>query len=108
MPGAKAAAEYLDWAIREGKLRPDSPIHIVDIEAEQKKRTKNDGPQPKTKFAIETDAPEVYARMNREKDRIIKRVGNKAVAVDLLARAWETLSDQIIDRIMASEEGNRA
>jgi len=26
----------------------------------------------------------------------------------LLARAWETLSDQIIDRIMASEEGNRA
>jgi len=102
MPSKRAAIDWLKFECDNG--RGDEPCHVIDIKKEQKARINNDGPQPKTKFAIETDSPDVYSRMNREKDRVIKRVGNKAVAVDLLARAWETLTDQVLDRILASEE----
>jgi hypothetical protein len=87
-------------------LKDDHVYHIIDVTDEQEKRVKNDGPQPKTRFQIELEDAELYRQWNMQKDRILKRVGNKAIALSLMHRAWsEALSDAEIDRIVAEEEG---
>ena len=104
MPSKRMAREYLEHEIREG--RGDEPCHIVDIFKEAKKRKENDGPQPKTRFQIELDDPELYCQWNEQKDRIIKRIHNKAIALDFMYRAWrDALADKEIDRMLAEEEG---
>lgn len=101
MPSKRAAAEYLKFEVEHG--RGDEPIHIVDIQKEQKKRIKN--PDKSTRFVLVCDTPEAYSAMHAERDRIIKRCGNKSVAISLMIRAWqEALSDQALDRILAQLE----
>jgi hypothetical protein len=86
--------------------RDTSEYHIVDHTKALREREKNDGPQPKTRFQIELDDPELYRRWNAAKDRIIKRCRNKAIALDLMHRAWcEALSDSELDKILAEIEG---
>jgi hypothetical protein len=97
------AKAYLDIEIREG--RGDEPCHIVDIQKEAKKRSENDGPQPKTRFQMECDDGEMYSSLNLEKDRIIKRARNKSVALSLMLLAWRRLTDPMIDKILAEYEG---
>lgn len=82
-----------------------SEFHIVDHTKALKERIQNDGPQPKTRFQIETDDPELYSELNREKDRIIKRCRNKSVALTFLLLGWRRLTDAIIDEVLAREEG---
>lgn len=83
-----------------------SEYHIVDHTKALKEREKNDGPQPKTRFQIELDDPELYSKWNHEKDRIIKRIRNKSIALTLMHRAWrEALSDGELDKILAEMEG---
>jgi hypothetical protein len=103
MPSKRAAIDWLKHEVSQG--RGNEPCHIVDIVKEQKARIKNEGPKPKTRFQMETDDASLYGQLNFEKDRVIKRVRNKAIAIDLLYRAWRALTDAVIDRIMASEEG---
>ena len=82
--------------------KDSSEYHIVDHTKALKEREKNDGLQPKTRFQIELDDPELYRVWNHEKDRIIKRVRNKSIALTLMHRAWrEALSDAELDKIMA-------
>jgi hypothetical protein len=84
----------------------DHVYHIVDITEEAEKRSKNDGPKPKTRFQIELDSAEFYRQWNSEKDRIVKRCGNKAIALDLMHRAWrDALSNSELDKILAAMEG---
>lgn len=88
------------------QCKPDENIHIVRLDEEARKRKENPGPHPKTRFQIELDDPELYSKWNVEKERIVKRCGNnKSIATDLMYRAWTMLTDAMIDRILASEEG---
>jgi hypothetical protein len=103
MPSVTMAIEYLKHL--ESKGRGNAPVHIVDIEEEAKARKQNDGPRPKTRFQIETDEPMLYAQLNDEKDRIISHVHNKSIALDLMLRAWQELTNARIDHLLALEEG---
>jgi hypothetical protein len=96
----KAAA--LDWLkdeVRKG--RGDESCHIVDVEADQRERIKNN--KRKTRFVLCTDDPDLCSRFEANKDRIFKRCGkNKSVMLSLMVKALEmALSDSEIDRIMA-------
>lgn len=103
MPSVSAAIEYLKTL--EGKGRGGEKCHIVLIEEEEKARAENKGPVPRTRFQIELDDPELYSRWHIEKDRILRRAGVKAVGLDLMYRAWTMLTDALIDKLLAEQEG---
>lgn len=104
MPSKRAAIEWLQHEVSKG--RGDEPVHLVDVRAEQRKRIQNDGPKPKTRFQIELGDPELYRQWNAEKDRILHHVKNKAIALDLMQRAWsDALSNPELDKILAALEG---
>jgi hypothetical protein len=94
--------EFFDQRVQKND---DHVYHIIDVTAEQEKRKKNDGPQPKTRVQFETDDPEMYRAFAAEKDRIVKRAGNKSIAMTLMLRAWQWMTDPIIDKLIADTEG---
>jgi hypothetical protein len=100
---AHAALEYFRQKVALGD---DHDFHIVDHTKERAEREKNDGPSPKTRFQIELDDPSLYRQWNHEKDRIITRCHNKAIALDFMYRSWrDALADGELDRMLADEEG---
>lgn len=100
MPRARAALLELQQGLSNGTVHPDEAIHIVFVEREQKKRISN--PEGSTRFVLVCDTPEAYSALHAERDRIMKKVVNKSVAIDLMTRAWrDGLSDVILDRILA-------
>jgi|SRR6516164_832536 len=99
MPNIDAAIEYLIHQRKQAGHGREM-VHLVMVEREQEKRIKN--PQASTRFVMVCDTPEAYSELHAEKDRIIKRVKNKSVAISLMIRAWrEGLSDVVLDKIMA-------
>jgi hypothetical protein len=74
-------------------------IHIVYVEREAKARAENAGPKPKTRFIFEVDSPEAYAELNRQKDRWLRVIVNKQVAISLLIDAWAKPSDEELRRM---------
>lgn len=95
-----------EFGRQKAALNDDHDYHIVDLTEQRKSQEKNDGEKPKTRFAIELDDAELYRLWNQEKNRIITRVHNKAMALDFMWRAWkEALADAELDRMMAEEEG---
>jgi hypothetical protein len=86
-------------------LNDDHVYHIIDVTEEQRKRIKNDGDKPKTRVQFETDDPEFYSAFAVEKDRIIKRAGNKTLALHMMLVAWRRMSNALIDELIAAEEG---
>lgn len=103
MPSKRMAIEWLNDEVRKG--RGDEPCHIVDITKEARARAENAGPKPKTRFQMETDDPELYRQFNIERSRIIKRTGNKSVALTLLLKSWQWMTDALIDKVLAEQEG---
>jgi hypothetical protein len=100
---AQTCLEYFRQKVARGDT---SEFHIVDHTKELRERELNDGPKPKTRFQIELDDPSLYCQWNHEKDRIIKRVHNKAIALDFMYRAWrDALADREIDRMLAEQDG---
>ena len=98
MPNVESAIEFLQFLRKHG--RGKELVHVVMVEEEQQKRVKN--PAASTRFVLVCDTPEAYSELHAEKDRIIKRVKNKSVAISLMIRAWrEGLSDVVLDKIMA-------
>lgn len=97
------AIEWLQHEVQEG--RGDEPCHVVDIRREQRERITNDGPKPKTRFQIELGDAELYSDWNKEKERIIHRAKVKAIGLDLMLKAWQMLSDPLIDKLLAEQEG---
>ena len=96
----KAAA--LDWLkdeVRKG--RGDESCHVVDVEADQRERIKNN--KRKTRFVLCTDDPDLCARLEFHKDRIFRKVKNKSIMLSLMERAWcDALSDTELDKICAA------
>lgn len=101
MPSKKVALEWLKSEVAHG--RGDESCHVVDVAKEQRERIKND--KRKTRFVLCCDDPDLCSRLEAEKDRIFKKVRNKAVMLSLMERAWsDALSDAEIDKIMAAME----
>ena len=103
MPSIDMGIEYLQQLRRQG--RGTEKIHIVLIEEEQKKRIKNEGPKPATKFVIETDSPEAYTELHKCKDFIIAHCKNKSVGITMMIWAWKQLDGPTLDKLMAAGEG---
>jgi len=79
--------------------RGDEKVHIVFIDEEARERIKNEAKgiiKPKTKFVFETDDADMYRRFNAEKDRWIRLIVNKSMAIALLCEAWENYTDDAI------------
>ena len=101
MPSKKAAAEWLAAEVAHG--RGDESCHVVDVAKEQRERIKND--KRKTRFVLCCDDPDLCSAFEAHKERIFRKVRNKAVMLTLWDRALgEALSDRELDRIMAAED----
>jgi hypothetical protein len=99
MPSKAAALEWLKSEVAHG--RGEDKCHVIDVTAEAKERIKNDKKQ--TRFVLACDTPEAFSALHFEWDRIVKRVGNKSVAITLVTRAWsEALANAEIDKLMAT------
>lgn len=83
------------------KGRGEEKCHVVLIEEEARKRKENSGPQPKTRFVMETDDPAMYSKFNELKDRWVANA-NKSVALSVMADRWD-LDEQTIRRICVDE-----
>lgn len=87
-----------------GKGNENEKIHITWVERDQKERIKNN--KRVTKFVLETKNPDVCSELHAEWERIIKRVHNKTLALELVVRSMrDALADGEIDRILAVMEG---
>jgi hypothetical protein len=84
----------LQWL--ESKGRGHEKAHVILIEEEAKKRQENTGDNPKTRFQLETDDPEMYSRFALQKDRWLRLIPNKSVAIDMMCRMWEEPKDDVI------------
>ena len=72
-------------------------IHIVRFDELAREREKNASqPKPKTIFRLNTHSGNLWFLFNKEKDRIIRRVGNLTIALDMMLRAWQELTDDKI------------
>ena len=90
----------------EEKGHGDEKVHVVFIEREAAERIANERKgivKPKTKFVFETDDPDMYSAFNFEKDRYIRCAVNKSVAVSLMLRCWQQLSDEAIRKLSEDE-----
>lgn len=103
MPDIEAVLEQCKYLIREGRGKEKG--HLLLIDADQKKRNENKGPKPKTKFGLQTDSPEAYSELNKCKDFVIRKCGNKSVAITLLIWAWRQLDERTINKLLAAGEG---
>lgn len=99
MPSKRAGAEWLKSEVEHG--RGEESCHVVDVAKEQRERIRND--KRKMRFVLNTDDPDLCSKFEEHKDRIFKRVHNKAIMLSLMEKAWgEALSDPELDRIMAA------
>jgi hypothetical protein len=90
--------------------RGDEKVHVVFIEQEAAERVANEAKgiqKPKTRFQMETDDPEMYSAFNAEKDRYIRCAVNKSVALSLMLRCWQQLSDEMIRTLAADEPAEK-
>jgi hypothetical protein len=101
VPSLRQAAERLKWEVEQG--HGDEKVHVVFVERDQAERIKND--KRKTRFVLCCDDPDLCAKFEAEKDRIFRKVKNKALMLTLMERAWEeALADAQLDKILAALE----
>jgi hypothetical protein len=94
--------EKLKFEVSKG--RGGERIHVTWVERDQADRIKNNNRV--TRFSLETKDPDLCAELHREWERVIKRVGNKSIALSLIHQAWrDALSDKVLDQILAQMEG---
>ena len=101
MGSVRAEYEKLKFEIAKG--RGEQKIHVTWVEKDQAERIKNNNRV--TRFQLETKDPDVCADLHREWERVIKRVGNKTISLELWVRTLrEGLSDATLDKILAALE----
>ena len=101
MGSVRAELEKLKFEIAQG--RGEQKIHVTWVEKDQAERIKNNNRV--TRFQLETKDPDVCADLHREWERVIKRVGNKTISLELWVRTLrEGLSDATLDKILAALE----
>ena len=101
MPSKRMALEWLRSEVEKG--RGEESCHVVDVAKEQRERIAND--KRKTRFVLCTDDPDLCSKFEAHKDRIFRKVKNKAIMLSLMEKAWgEALHDSELDRILAALE----
>jgi hypothetical protein len=100
---ATITEEILRLKSLENKGRGNEKCHVVLIEEEAKARAENAGPKPKTRFQWETDTAAGYAELNRGKDRIMRVIENKMVAISVAAYIWNKVSEDKLRQL--AEDG---
>lgn len=100
MPGLREVAERVNFLLREG-ADPERKCHFGLIDVEAKERKEN--PKGRTRFIMECDCADTYAAFNAEKDRYIEAAGNKSVALSIMLRCWQQLSDEVIRRLATDD-----
>lgn len=102
MPSKRMALEWLQSEVNHG--RGEESCHVVDVAKEQRERIKND--KRKTRFVLCCDDPDLCSKFEAHKDRIFKKVRNKAIMLSLMEKAFgEALADSELDKILAVMEG---
>lgn len=85
----------------------EEKVHVVFIEREAAERIANEAKgvqKPKTRFVFETDDAGMYSRFNAQKDRWLRLIPNKSVAVDMMCRIWEQCSDEQVQGFGADDD----
>lgn len=102
MPTLRQVYERSKWLLEHG-TDPGEKTHFGLVAAENAERVRNK--KGKTRVQFEVDDPDLCSEFLAEKDRIIKRSGNKAVALSLMLRAWQqALADGEIDKLLAEQD----
>jgi hypothetical protein len=102
MPTKRMLLERLKHDV-EVKGEGDHNCFFEDVTVSQAERIKNG--KRKEKFVLVTGDPDLCARLEGHKDRIFRKVRNKAFMLTLMERAWaEALADTELDKILAAEE----
>jgi hypothetical protein len=100
MPSKRMVLEWAKHEVEAG--RGDEAAHIVDVAKEQRERIANK--QRKTRFVLVCDDPDQCSRLEFHKDRVFRKVRNKAILLSLIELAMgEYLSDASLDKLMAKE-----
>ena len=94
MPEAHEELARLKWLLDNGKIPPSEPCKLVLPRIEARERVKN--PKGRTRFVLECDTEDMYARFNAEKNRWLEG-RNKSVVLDAMCRVWEEVSTPAID-----------
>lgn len=101
MPTLRAAYERLKYEMEQG--HGEEIVHVSFVEREQAERIINN--KRVTRFVLPCDDADLCASFNAHKDRIFRKVRNKAFMLTLMERAWaEALSDGELDKILAAED----
>jgi hypothetical protein len=84
----------------QGKGHLEGHLVVWDEEIKARKEKKE-----KTRVQFEADNHDLYVSFNEEIHRIIKHVGNKAIALGMLLDWIKQLTNPVLDKLMASQEG---
>lgn len=77
--------------------------HFGLVDVEQRERIAN--PKGRTRFIRELDSPEAYSEWNLEWERwILGCGGHKPIAQDLMLRALQQYSQQMIEKLAEDEQ----
>lgn len=94
MPTFKAELARMLWLQHENKISDDEPCRVVLPRIEAQEKIKN--PKGQTRFILECDTEDMFARFLTQKDRWIGLAINKSIALDSMCRVLEEVSDQAI------------
>jgi hypothetical protein len=91
VPIVKVELERLQKLVANGKGEEHcTPCVIPGDESAKRVQNKTE----KSRFIFETDSPHAYSQLNAAKDRVIRVIENKTVAVAVLAHLWTRPSDE--------------
>lgn len=66
-------------------------IHVVDHEAERRRKTEN--PAKSTRVVVDCRTPELWTAFQLQKERFMQVAVDPGIAVELIVRALRTVSD---------------
>lgn len=98
MASKKEEFERLRIEIEHG--HGDEKCHVVDVEAERKRRLENapaEGRRPQQRLVIDCGSPDAFKAVYREWDRIYTKIQNKTMAIDVLVWWLAQLNERRID-----------
>lgn len=101
MPSIHTAIQQLKDLEDQGQGHEQCHIVIWKREAKERKEDK-----AKTKFVLQCDNHETFCAFHDERERIFGKCGGqKSIALFIMLEGWKRMTDAIIDKFLAIEEG---
>ena len=91
--------ELHEWTVVE-MSKGNGELHVnpvVIVEHLVQERVKNK--RQKTRFSWETDTPEGYRELHKGKDRLMRIIGNKQIAISIGALLWNETPEDALRRL---------